>query len=142
MTSPIPCRRGVRRPRSMSTYRSCWLLSCLAMLIGPAHADPGEPYALAQIGSIAVAPAAASQIRITVVPMLETLHAFAGARVESTPEGRTLVLIRCPLKARCRVDLPAEPVAEDPAASTLQLADDGRALVVQYADGPVPLWPR
>lgn len=137
-------RRSVVEPDMLSPGKR--LSSLLFVLVVSATAacasDSMDIYGSDQINSITVTQLAPGQLRITVAPMLETLHAFAGANVESTPEGRTLVLVRCPLKSQCPVDVPAEPAVDDPAAGILQLADDGRAVAVRYSDGVVPLWPR
>lgn len=72
---------------------------------------------------------------LSVMPLMETAHFLAGAKVTETDDTTELQLVRCGLSATCDVDVEATvtPGSSDP--YEIKLPSAKKAVVVIYDDG-------
>lgn len=101
-----------------------------------------DTYQKDQINEISIAETADGSLKLTVMPILETLYACPGILLKEENDAVMVEFVRCRINANCRVDVKATTDPDSPGSYNIILSNAEKPIKINYHSGAIQVWPK
>ena len=113
---------------------SLFLISC--------EAKDMDTYQKDQINEVSIVEIAGGSLKLTVMPMLETLYTCPGIMLKEKNDAVMIEFIRCRINTSCPVDVKADADPNNPGNYNIILTNTEKPIKINYHSGAMQVWPK
>ncbi len=121
-------------------YKS--ILFIIAILLLISCEDNMNTYQKDQINDISIAETADGSLKLTIMPILETLYACPGILLKEENDAVMVEFVRCHINSNCRVDVKATTNPDSPGSYNIILSNTEKPIKIKYLSGVIQVWPK
>ncbi len=94
-----------------------------------------------QINEVSIVKTVDGSLRLTVIPMLETLYTCPGIMLKEGNDAVIVEIVRCRINANCPVDVKASIDPANPGSYNIILSSINKPIKINYDSGAIQIWP-
>ncbi len=95
-----------------------------------------------QINDISIAETADGSLKLTIIPIMETLYACPGILLKEENDAVMVEFVRCHINSDCRVDVKATAHPDSPGSYNIILSNTEKPINIKYPSGVIQVWPK